>query len=364
MEKVIYKLSTKDEVIWNQKMKSIAIMFHKPQKVLSTSLLHGAFRKDLLGVFNHDCGDSTGDHCKLRANTYVEHLRVFAKDIGFSSDLVTGMGTAAQMENVAIVEKSYRELTVTAIVTGGIEGNGGRAGDPADYYAPKEKLANHKPGTINIILVLDTDLSPGVMARALVTCTEAKTAALQELMAGSLYSNGLATGSGTDQTIIIANPQSKLYFEGAGKHSKLGELIGLAVKEAVTKALKKQTGLDSAMQHSVLRRWKRFGVTKEQLWKTYCQEEAGKSLLENQFYERVDRVDKDSVLVTYSSLYIHLLDQYNWQLLSLEEVSETAKEILFVVAKKFDLHSPDLQLKDCNDLILAWVHLLINLLKK
>jgi len=72
------------------------------------------------------------------------------------------------------------------------------------------------------MLVIDADLPPGIMARALVTCTEAKTAAIQELMAGSNYSNGLATGSGTDQTIVIANPASELYFEGAGKHSKLG----------------------------------------------------------------------------------------------------------------------------------------------
>ena len=48
------------------------------------------------------------------------------------------------------------------------------------------------------------------------TCTEAKTAAIQELLEGSKYSNGIATGSGTDQTIIIANSASELYMEGAG----------------------------------------------------------------------------------------------------------------------------------------------------
>ena len=53
------------------------------------------------------------------------------------------------------------------------------------------------------MLLLDCDMPEGVMARALVTCTEAKTAAIQELLEGSKYSNGIATGSGTDQTIIM-----------------------------------------------------------------------------------------------------------------------------------------------------------------
>lgn len=58
---------------------------------------------------------------------------------------------------------SFKELTVTAIVTGGIKTNGGRAGDPADYYKPMPKP---KYGTINIMLLLDCDMPEGVMARA------------------------------------------------------------------------------------------------------------------------------------------------------------------------------------------------------
>lgn len=145
---------------------------------------------------------------------------------------------------------------MTAIVTGGIETNGGRVGDPADYYKPVEKP--DKLGTINIILILDADMPPGTLARALVTCTEAKTAAIQELLAGSNYSTGLATGSGTDQTIIVANSDSALYFEGAGKHSKMGELIGKTVTKAVKAALSKQSGLNPKTQHNVFRRLKTF----------------------------------------------------------------------------------------------------------
>jgi hypothetical protein len=147
------------------------------------------------------------------------------------------------------------------VVTGGIEHNAGRVGDPATYYKPGSEP--FKTGTINILLFLDCDLAPGILTRALVTCTEAKTAAIQELLQGSVYSRGLATGSGTDQTILVANGESSLYLDDAGKHAKLGELIGRVVKQAVKAALYKQTGLCPAGQHHALRRLERFGVQRE-----------------------------------------------------------------------------------------------------
>jgi len=55
-----------------------------------------------------------------------------------------------------------------------------------------------------------------------------------------------------------------------GKHAKLGELIGKAVKSAVKTAVKeallKQSGLGPAYQHSLLKRWRRYGLTEESLW--------------------------------------------------------------------------------------------------
>ena len=77
-------------------------------------------------------------------------------------------------------------------------------------------------GTINIILYIDGDLAEPLLARALVTCTEAKTAALQELQAGSHYSMGIATGSGTDQTIVVANSESPYYYDSDRQAFQIG----------------------------------------------------------------------------------------------------------------------------------------------
>ena len=317
--------------------KSIVAFFTGPRKVLSTSIYNGGYHEELTSVFNHDCTVSPGMPCEMLAPTYEGHMRIIAGKIGLDPDKTTGMGTAACMDNAVSVSETYKELTVTAVVTGGIEHNAGRAGDPADYYKPGEKPP--KPGTINILLFLDSDMPAGTITRALVTCTEAKTAAIQELLQGSLYSQGLATGSGTDQTIIVANADSSLYLDDAGKHAKLGELIGLTVTKAVKAALFKQTGLCPASQHHALRRLERFGVSREKLWQAYLEQQAH-PVLKPEFVSRLEQLVTDGEVVTLVSLYAHLLDQYVWELLPAAEAAAGCQQLLQLLAAYLQVPEP------------------------
>ncbi|WP_294175494.1 adenosylcobinamide amidohydrolase [uncultured Selenomonas sp.] len=317
--------------------KSIVLVFSGPRKVLSTSLYNGGYHEDFEAVFNRDMTQGSGMPCESFAPTYVESMKIVAERLGLAPELTSGMGTAAHMENASIVSRSYKELTVTAIVTGGVETNGGRVGDPASYY----KTAEKKCGTINIMLVIDADLPPGILARALVTCTEAKTAALQELMAPSRYSTGLATGSGTDQTIVVANSESPLFFEGAGKHSKLGELIGLAVMAAVKEALKKQSGLTPAQQHDLLRRLRRFGVTEEALWQRYKEEVGDDALIKAQFIAALEKMIAVPALFPLGVLFIHLYDEHLWGLLEKGETWEAAEKLLKEMATALRLKTQE-----------------------
>jgi len=320
---MIGELSTGDRI--HRYNKCIVIEFNGARKVLSTSVLNGGINKNLKAVFNHDCNPGAGMACKLKAPTYEEHMRIVAGELGLDPDFTTGIGTAASMENVSIKTETYGKLTVTAIVTGGVEVNGGRVGDPASYCENEVKQEQEKHGTINIILFIDGDLPEGIIARVLVTCTEAKTAALQELMAGSNYSHGLATGSGTDGTIIICNADSPIKLTNAGKHSKLGELIGKAVKSAVKEALFLQTGLCPQFQHSVLKRFKRYGVNEEKIREEYCNCGNEKQQSKAEFLHKLHSLEQKGDLVTLTSLYIHLLDQLDWGLLSLEEITPQAR---------------------------------------
>lgn len=342
--------------------KSIVIPFEQPRKVSSTAIVNGGYREDLTAVFNNDCNPGAGMACTMRAPTYQEHMRIITEEIGLDPATTAGMGTAAAMENVAIHTECYENLTVTAIVTGGVEVNGGRVGDPADYFKPIDKSAIEEPGTINIILVIDADLPPGILNRAMVTCTEAKTAALQELMAGSNYSAGLATGSGTDQTIVVANPTSTLYLESAGKHSKLGELIGRTVLPAVKEALYKQTGLSPKQQHSMLHRFKRYGIVEESLWQAYVGD-TGKAVIKPKFMNVVYQMDSDNYLVTHAALYVHLLDELQWELLSGVEVRQAGNELLTAAANKFGVEAPVIVETNTDACLNAWEMLMLNIIR-
>lgn len=347
MSEHLCTLSTGDKVYFYDK--SIVIYFSGARKILSTSLYNGGYHDDYTAVYNYDAKQGAGMPCEMLADTYVEHMRLVSKRLALDPDKVSGMGTAASMENAVVEALSFKELTVTAIVTGGIETNGGRAGDPADYYKPMPKP---KYGTINIMLLLDCDMPEGTMARALVTCTEAKTAAIQELLEGSKYSNGIATGSGTDQTIIIANSESELYMEGAGKHSKLGELIGKTVKNAVKKALAKQSGLTPAKQHDVFRRLKRFDIKAGDMWQSYSAQDA--AVVKPEYLLAAEKLAKEDIMLVYTSLYAHLLDQYLWELISAKEMQMAGQQLLKVLAEQYAVEAELIDEGTLAAMLVAW----------
>lgn len=315
----------------------IVVRFNGKRKTVSTAILNGGYREDLTAIFNHDCNPGAGMACALRAPAYKEHLQLVAADLGLMPETTSGLGTAASMDNVSVQTLVYKDLRVTALVTGGVEVNGGRAGDPADYYEPLDKQP-YRPGTINLFLLIDADLPAGALTRAIVTATEAKTAALQELMAGSNYSYGLATGSGTDGTIAVANADSPLYLEGAGKHTKLGELIGLTVKTAVKEALYKQTGLCGDSQRSCLKRFKRFGLCEETIWRDYCN--AGGCREKAVFLDALYRLDCNTELVMKASLYIHLADQFLWGLFDAQAIRQETDCLLKALCGQYGVALP------------------------
>ena len=311
---------------------AIVIPFKGKRKVLSTSPLNGGYREDLKTVFNYDGHPGVGVASEMRAPTYEEHMILTLEDIGLSPKTTAGMMTAASMENVSIQTETFEDTTVTAIVTGGIEVNGGRVADPAFWHEQAGKTVPVKEGTINIFLIINASLSDGCMTRAVVTCTEAKAAAIQELQAGSRYSRGLATGSGTDSTIIISNAESQVFLTNAGKHSKLGELIGKVVKRAVKEALFLQTGLCPESQHSALCRLKRFGLEEAHIHSRYTRLNPEGALDRPWFSHYLEMFAKNGRVVAMTACFTQLLDELDWGLLSVPEGNEAARMLVKALA--------------------------------
>ena len=124
-----------------------------------------------------------------------------------------------------------------------------RTGDEeANYIEPDPAFTGTvrgkppKPGTVNILLLTNAKLTDGGLARAIVTVTEAKTAAFEDLRVPSTLHHELqATGTGTDSVIVVSGTSGPTVTYPGG-HSLIGSMIGNAVHEAVMEALEKQNG--------------------------------------------------------------------------------------------------------------------------
>ena len=142
--------------------------------------------------------------------------------------------TGADMNNLAVSRQNFKEMTVYALVTAGVTSNAMRMGrDTGKYY---------EPGTINILLLTNMHLSARAMTRAIISATEGKTAALEDLDIRSSFSPDLpATGTGTDEVLVVQGEGPPI--DNAGGHSKMGELIAKAVYEGVAEAIAGQNGI-------------------------------------------------------------------------------------------------------------------------
>jgi adenosylcobinamide hydrolase len=291
---------------------SIVLNLPSGRKTLTTSWLNGGYREDLKTIFNHRVPKGKHAPKDLDGGSIPAYLSIIAKRLGADPDTSSGLLTAANMENVSIVTKSFRGVEVTAVMTAGIEVNGGRVGDPASYY---QEDGSHQfiQGTINTILIIGADLPAYTMTRAVITATEAKTAALQQLMAPSRYSNGIATGSGTDMIAVVADGTSSLLLTDAGQHSKLGELIGTVVIECTQKALEIQSDLTSLSQRDMLVRLERFGIDESSFWKVASHMDGDNR--KAAFFKTMREMSKNPVLVGATGSILHIVDEISWGLI-------------------------------------------------
>jgi len=309
---------------------SLIIRFPGRRNVLSTSWMNGGYRENLEAVFNHQISLEACEVCHAGDGSVQQYLNGVARNLNLDPETATGLITRAEIKNTAIVTESFRDLTVTAIVTAGIDKNGGRAGDPASFYENGDSV-EPVGGTINTILLISANLPEYAMTRAVMTATEAKTAALQQLMARSIYSTGIATGSGTDMIVIVADPGSSQHLSNTGKHSKLGELIGLTVIRATTAALEMETGLSPESQRDVLVRLSRFGITEDDIWnvaRTRCQKSRSEFILKEIFMTCLRKKAQGPELVARVSAVLHIIDEVEWDLLPEHEAKIVACRLI------------------------------------
>ena len=316
-----------------QKYGNTVFSFSGKVKVLSTSPLNGGITEHLSHIVNINCMNGSYE-CEMLGDTYEKDLAAHVHSLGIDPSCTTALSTAAWTELCAVKEFSFRDLTVTAIVTGGIDSNGIHPGDPSSYYEENGIYTMLSPGTINTFLFINQKLTDAAMTRALMICSEAKAAAVSQLFLRSCYSEEIATGSGTDGTVIVSSMKGTSTLTDASGHSKLGELIGKAVKSAVKQALLNQTAASGPRQFQLSLRLARYGITPGTLWDFYQKYQeifdrfqivfSTVSSLEQRFFAH----NLTSNLILNVSLYLHLMDQWRWELIMEQEAIREGKRLL------------------------------------
>jgi adenosylcobinamide hydrolase len=231
--------------------------------VLSTSARNGGQLRGIRFLVNHQSCEGAAHnarHPATKAPGQELYHDTVCLEIGLYAGEVALMGTAANMNYAAVFTAEDQGVEVTAVVTGGVQGNAACAGDPAGWREGQQGWEKVN-GTINTMLLINHPLTEAAMARSAMTMTEAKSAALQRLAVRSLYSCDLATGTGTDQFAIAAPEAGAHRLTSAGPHVKLGELIGRTVRDATLEALRWQNGLEPSYTRGIFAAVGRFGLT-------------------------------------------------------------------------------------------------------
>ncbi len=212
------KLIVKDNVL--------AVLCDKGLATVSSAIFNGGFKR-VKAVLNIGVPEDYSD-LSLHLNP-MQLITMSSAKLGINEDYLA-MITAARIKNYSLVSKKGEDFSVSVTATAGCS-HGEASGEEMDVQ--------EITGTINIIVYIDGNPSDSCMVAALITATEAKTAALKDFDVRSRYTGDCATGSITDAVTVASTKQGK-EVSYAGPASKLGKLIGYCTRRAVREALLKQ----------------------------------------------------------------------------------------------------------------------------
>jgi adenosylcobinamide amidohydrolase len=202
------------------------VSFSAPVRALNWAVLNGGFcYAD--HIINHRVRGSDASFC-AQPRSWLQRA---VTELGLRGKVVA-MATAVEMENLTQASLSGGGAEVTCFATVGC-GNALAVGDPADVMI--DKAVQPSVHTINIITVVQPGLSDEAMVEAIQIATEGRVRALYEAGIRSSASSLAATGTGTDCIAIACLDAGGARY--CGKHTKLGELIGLAAYTSVKKGL-------------------------------------------------------------------------------------------------------------------------------
>ncbi len=209
---------------WTSTVRDRTLIVTLPERyrVLSWAPLGGGF-VEARTILNHQV--NIYEYPTLEPESYLYNL---AQQFDVAVPVV-GLMTGVLMERLVRCTTQHDDLTIECFATVGLS-NALAVGDPATYA--------ERFGTINLIVAFNQALSPAALVEAVQIVTEAKVHALVAAGIRSTVSGALATGTGTD-CVAVACPIAEDAYRYCGKHTKVGELIGRVVSDAVGEGIRK-----------------------------------------------------------------------------------------------------------------------------
>ena len=204
---------------------AVIVSFSAPARTLSWAVLNGGFCH-AHHIINYHVSGNNALFC-AQPGPWLERA---ASAFGLRGKVVA-MATAVEMKQLVRVSMESGIARVTCFATVGC-GNALSVADPASVMIEGPAPSLH---TINIILAVQPGLTDTAMVEAVQIATEGRVRALYENGIKSCQSSLLATGTGTDCVAIASLGDGVESY--CGKHTKLGELIGLAAYTAINKGL-------------------------------------------------------------------------------------------------------------------------------
>jgi adenosylcobinamide amidohydrolase len=205
---------------------ALIVSFPTPKRVLSWAVLNGGFCcADY--VTSHHVRGSDVSFCG-QPDRWLERA---ALGLGLQGKVVA-MATAVDMKDLVRVSMRGTGIEVTCFATVGC-GNALSVGDPATVVPTESTPAQLH--TINLILTVQPGLRDEALVEAIQIATEGRVRALYEAGIRSSLSPLAATGTGTDCIAVVSLGAERERY--CGKHTQLGELIGLAAYTAVRKGI-------------------------------------------------------------------------------------------------------------------------------
>ena len=155
-----------------------------------------------------------------------------------TGEAIIGLLTAVSHRDLQICTEGESEVTVTTLATVGVDHGSSPLEKRVSAFGSGVARAMTQPlppGTINIVTLIDADLSPGALVRASTVATEGKTLALVE--AGQRTRQGyVATGTPTDVT-VVGHSGRGVHFEYAGSATLVGALVAHTAHHCVKEGL-------------------------------------------------------------------------------------------------------------------------------